>query len=332
MYISAQDMGNKLPPDLPNVNDASLEDSNEVSLVKHVETSPIVSTSPSGGVLDSERSILNQNIEDVEAILKEMVRLTFAIRKTGPPSRFQKADDQFDPDAHQDLKVRLQDILMGYNSEKRASQSQLESLQLSEIQWRLIEANLRRRNRFLYQQIHSKKLAIKDTRPPQNIKREEKSFHVKQDVNKLRIFLSSIFHRKRKLLPQPHSMEASQPGPSAENLTTTSASRIQGNVRIVKQPPTTMVLSTATGADYPNPPELASGQQLFKCPCCYQCLGREYTQKNKWRFAHQFALFSATIADSEAPESILLRTSNLTPAFWRIVQSHGISSRIESLG
>lgn len=256
----------------------------------HAEPPPTMATSAEDDVLADQRAILKQNTNDVEDILKELIRLTAAIRRTGAPSRLQKADSQFDPTAHQELSMHLQVIITAHPSEQMTQSLQLGSLQLSDIQWRLIEANLRRRNRFLYQQRHSRKLEIKETRPPRPRKRMETSLW---QMVKTRIlgWLTSPFVRRKKTpsprTTQSRSLEVPQRSPPTENLTVTSASKIQGPVKISKQSPTTVVSSTAKKADYPNPPKLAPGQHFFRCPCCCQSLGIDLTQKNRWRFAHR---------------------------------------------
>lgn len=283
-------MGEICPFNHRNVQCAFSEDSDQISLVMHAEPPPTMSTSAQDDVLADQRTILKQNTDDVEDILKELIRLTTAIRRTGAPSRLQKADGQFDPSAHQELSTHLQVIITAHPSEQITQPFQLGSLQLSEIQWRLIEANLRRRNRFLYQQRHSRKLEIKEKRPPRPSKRMGKSLW---QMVKTRIlsWLRFPFARRKKTpsprTTQSRSLEVTRPSPPTENLTVTSASKIQGPVKISKQSPTTVVSSTATKADYPKPPKLAPGQHFFRCPCCCQSLGIDLTQKNRWRFAHR---------------------------------------------
>ncbi|KAI9367894.1 hypothetical protein BJX61DRAFT_547065 [Aspergillus egyptiacus] len=101
---------------------------------------------------------------DVEDSLNQLTRLTLAIRKAGTKSRLLKADASFDPDSPQICALRRHLellLLVSPNTSKTSASSsqQLNPARLSPVQRRLIEANLLRRNRFLYAQRHVQKMS-----------------------------------------------------------------------------------------------------------------------------------------------------------------------------
>ncbi|KAJ5376147.1 hypothetical protein N7509_013033 [Penicillium cosmopolitanum] len=114
---------------------------------------------------------------DVENSLNQLTRLIVAIRKAGTRSRLQKADSSFDPNCPQirSLRQHLELLLLVHPDEHGNSDSnkqQLDPARLTLIQLRLIDANLRRRNRFLYAQKHAQKLGIPSGHP-KNTQSEE---------------------------------------------------------------------------------------------------------------------------------------------------------------
>ncbi|KAF3222638.1 hypothetical protein TWF106_005444 [Orbilia oligospora] len=100
---------------------------------------------------------------DVEVTLDQIIRLTVAIRKAGSSSRLKRADKSFDLDSPKIQELRgFLELIMHPKGLK-------EEEQLTPIQSRLVEANLRRWHRFSYAKLHSKKLARSDTAPMEAI-------------------------------------------------------------------------------------------------------------------------------------------------------------------
>ncbi|KAF3131809.1 hypothetical protein TWF703_007528 [Orbilia oligospora] len=100
---------------------------------------------------------------DVEVTLDQIIRLTVAIRKAGSSSRLKRADKSFDLDSPKIQELRgFLELIMHPKGLK-------EEGQLTPIQSRLVEANLRRWHRFSYAKLHSKKLARSDTAPMEAI-------------------------------------------------------------------------------------------------------------------------------------------------------------------
>lgn len=117
---------------------------------------------------------LEEAKRNVDTSIDNLASMAIAIRRTGQKSRLVRADASFNSASLDGLRMHLEFIallrptLPGYEHPSHHKndphwwQKDI-SAKLSPLQQRLIEANLRRRNRFLYTQSHSRKLAY---RPP----------------------------------------------------------------------------------------------------------------------------------------------------------------------
>ncbi|KAF4448160.1 hypothetical protein F53441_8395 [Fusarium austroafricanum] len=119
------------------------------------------------GTRDEDRS-LNEAMEATEDILDQLIRLGFAIRKSGTNSRLRKADASFEGAIYEGLKRHLAIVLLtgasrkDDNSRKTTFQRVIDFQrgyeELTSEQRQLIDANVRRRHRFNYARRHHKKL------------------------------------------------------------------------------------------------------------------------------------------------------------------------------
>ncbi|KAK1248992.1 hypothetical protein MKX08_007212 [Trichoderma sp. CBMAI-0020] len=107
---------------------------------------------------------------DVAQIIDHLARLTLAIRKAGSSSRTHKADRRFNADHQPAFRRHLNVVVLARGMEAGRSDFAINPNNLTAIQDRLIIANLRRRNRFLYAQRHARKLAAEAE--PQNAPQE----------------------------------------------------------------------------------------------------------------------------------------------------------------
>ncbi|KAF5662959.1 transcription factor C2H2 [Fusarium heterosporum] len=105
---------------------------------------------------------------EVEQIIDHLIRLGVAIRKSGTSSRSQKADRFFKESDHQDFLRYLTVIVLGRGTEEGREQFEIDPKSLNPVQERLVMANLRRRNRFLYAQRHAKKLESRTSYTTEN--------------------------------------------------------------------------------------------------------------------------------------------------------------------
>jgi len=211
-------------------------------------------------------NLLRQSMHNIEAMLDQLARLAIAVRRSGRRSRLQKADERFDAKEHQELEGYLVGILL---NQLKWYPRERDSSKLNEVQLRLIHCNIKRRNRFLYAQKHSRGLEAAPTR-------------------------SSIFQQSNQRVSEEGSGE--KPGLKSSNdvpinptnNTVTSASKASDNFILksthLAEPATSSVMTTtAIDLDYPRPPRFDDDAHLFRCPCCCEALPVKMADTNRWR-------------------------------------------------
>lgn len=238
-----------------------------------------------GFLLESSQTALDKEKANVEVVMKQILRLTISIRRSGVHSRLQKADKYFDPEDHQELRVHLEFLIrqMCQSQEPRPPE-------LTGIQCRLVEANLRRRHRFIYAQRHSEKLAKEDLLvpehkpqepPPMRILRPWRSTLLDNLVTRAKKWAT----RTRSTRIQKHELIGSH---VFEDLSATSATPVKSSIELSFRASSTTATSNVSSinamVEYPPPPRLVDGQGSFKCPYCCQTLAQKYVQESNWRF------------------------------------------------
>lgn len=256
--------------------------------------------------------LLTQAMRSTEAILDQLARLAVAIRRSGTSSRLQKADRSFDPGHHEDLKNYLVLMLLAKPSEiekKRPEISDVDAkdismnfgvdiAQLSTAQRHLIDANLRRRNRFIYAQRHAGKLAPADHFSTQ--KPAPKLETVNQPNKGPNILSAECRPSSPKIKPVSAASALSTALSDATRITDTTASAIATSFRFNISAPSTVISQlsfTGSKTTYPNPPHL-KGLNSFKCPCCCLTLPVKFSEHDRWR------LVDSILNDSFNPTSL----------------------------
>ena len=237
-------------------------------------------------------------MKSAEAILNQLVRLAVAIRRSGTSSRLQKADRSFDPKHHEDLRNYLvlkllakpSDIeekrreIWEINANNKSVNFGVDIAQLSTAQQHLINANLRRRNRFVYAQRHAGKLAPTQLSPtPEPVTKFEA---VNQSNRGLNIILTESRAQRPSLETKsaPAASAVSNTLADATGMTDTTASAIDTTIRFdISAPSTVMsqVSSTGSKISYPNPPQHKE-LNSFKCPCCCLTLPATFAERRRW--------------------------------------------------
>lgn len=214
---------------------------------------------------------------EVEQVLDHLTRIAVAIRKSGANFRYQKADRLFDPRAHQDLRSHLDILVLARGSLAGRERWYTDARNITPLQERLIIANLRRRNRFMYAQRHAQKLAIdaNEARYDDSASGNNMTHQTQTTILEARV-------------PQ-HGLHRDQGAPSTM-LSATTASFIETRIeKVPRQPPTpsqmakTNITSTAARVKYPNPPRGRAGMRYFRCPCCCQVLPEIFRQETQWK-------------------------------------------------
>ena len=213
-------------------------------------------------------------MQNIEMMLDQLARIAVAVRRSGKRSRWQKADQRIKSEEHEDLQNHLITVLL---ARPEFSKEQIEPSKLSKVQQRLIYCNLKRRNRFLYAQQHSKWLdpdaagrpsqaqAIETigTRPPT----DEEAAKEKQ---------------------KKPSSEAADARINPTIRTGAGASAVSDSLALPRAlipapAASTVMSSTVIDIKYPSPPKIKEGARVFTCPCCCQTLPVTLSEENRWK-------------------------------------------------
>jgi hypothetical protein len=223
---------------------------------------------------------LHKNMQNVEMMLDQLARIAVAVRRSGRRSRLQKADQRFKSEEHEDLQKHLITVLL---ARPEFSKEQIEPSKLSKVQQRLIYCNLKRRNRFLYAQQHSKWLDL-DTagRPSQAQAIETIGTRPPTD--------GEADKEKQKPLPliAKPSSEVADARINPTIRTGTSASAVSDSLALPRAlipapAASTVMSSTVIDMKYPSPPKIKEGVRVFTCPCCCQTLPVTLSEGNRWK-------------------------------------------------
>jgi hypothetical protein len=273
------------------------------------------------GEYGSPDSNPEEDFRNVDSSIKNLAMIGVAIRRTGAASRNRKADRTFDPDEHQDLKRHLECIILlrpredtpqpgmpdlsaidefraskagGLNDSEldelvaselnKLAASKMEELsesKLNEMQKRLVEANLRRRHRFLLAQKRHRETNIRNPQRSPEVLPEQGLSAGEGPRAQLRGEVVSPARAST-------SRGKEQAAPTVAGLST--ASTAEGSLRYasVQRRATavakTQITSIAADAEFPKPPPPSPDRRISKCPCCCQSFPSEVFEKpSQWR-------------------------------------------------
>ena len=234
---------------------------------------------------------LSKATRNVDLMLDQLARIAVIIRRAGSRSRLEKADRTLTFDDHQDLRDHLTVIVLSqgpFSPESIFSPEHINHTKLNEIQSRLINCNLKRRNRFLYAQRHSQRLdttSLTQLHPQKAAEKEATSSQEptpkarqQQEPEELRVSVQNptpFTKPERRLL-----IESVKTGTSASGVT--DLLPLPQNP-VPSQAASTHLSTTAINLDYPYPPNMTDNALLFRCPCCCQALPVMFSLKNRWR-------------------------------------------------
>ncbi|KAI1742164.1 WD40-repeat-containing domain protein [Xylaria scruposa] len=242
------------------------------------------------------KSDIQDIISNVNSTIDSLAILGVQIRRSGRQSRLRKADSSFDKNREKYRKFRahLACIIASKPTENGRpvnegkeihSVDYFANLKLTSIQERLIEANLRRRHRFLEAQRHShglKDISTKAYQPitPQQTIAEMPSSHTKQGANSTPAGNVAVTMQERQALPTNHRHNAPM-------TTVTSASGLDskwGGLRDSRQTKSTVtrITTITAAAKYPKA-HTPSEQKLIKCPCCCQAIPASEVEGSQWK-------------------------------------------------
>ncbi|OCK88697.1 uncharacterized protein K441DRAFT_587699, partial [Cenococcum geophilum 1.58] len=243
---------------------------------------------------------LRENMQNIEMMLDQLSRIAVAVRRSGRRSRLQKADQRFKSEEHEDLQKHLITILL---ARPEFSKEQIEPSKLSKVQQRLIYCNLKRRNRFLYAQQHSKWL------DPDTAGRPIETIGTRPPTD------GEAAKEKQK---KPSS-EATDARINPTIRTGTSASAVSDSLALpqalIPAPAASTVMSsTVIDIKYPSPPKIKEGARVFACPCCCQTLPVNLSEENRWKkhVADDLSPYTCILPECVKPEVLFV-----TKEIWR---------------
>ena len=272
-------------------------------------------------------STLSEAIDNADLVLNDLARLAVLIRKAGTTSRLYKADKTFDPRAqkHKELRDHLYQLLLsqplqlegrrhehwdnidpslvGISSEEkdaywaRVDQDAIDFLHddgaITEVQRRLVVANLRRSHQFAYAQRHGRKLESSSQQPniSANTNDQNKTGPSTETPLAQWNMPSGPKRSGSNQKDPPYDDQVVSPDHAAETITDTVASDVDTNiVANIERPPTpsqqavTEMSTTGSRLQYPNPPRCKKGAALFTCPCCCVPLPIMVADPRRWRY------------------------------------------------
>ncbi|KAJ5979050.1 hypothetical protein N7501_002392 [Penicillium viridicatum] len=205
--------------------------------------------------------------------------------------RLQKADQRFEAAEHEELEGHLVGMLL---TQLKCCPQEQDPSKLNEVQLRLVRCNLKRRNRFLYAQQHSRGLDAGPIR------------HKNRTAAPKEVELTREEIAKGKADSKPLNDGSKQANSTI--VTGTSASKLSDDFNL-PQPdhaaPTasSIISTTAIDLDYPRPPRFKDDTHLFRCPCCCEALPVEMANKNSWRkhIADDLSPYTCIAADCDQP-------------------------------
>lgn len=228
-----------------------------------------------------ENGRLAEAMIGVESTMDQLNNLGFAIRRAGTSLRLHKADSRFDHSDHSDLETFLKFwVLVTTKSGSPVAEGDSETL--NAIQTRLIEANLVRRNRFLYAQRHSRRLL----KSRQTLRLDSSPAVSGASINEsLPLYENEQPESlsRRSALPTAGELPDATHGPLADNSTATGLESATEILKEKAQGRDSQITSTALRVRYPNPPKIRPGARVFKCPCCCHTLDLGFSLGGRWR-------------------------------------------------
>ncbi|KND91791.1 hypothetical protein TOPH_03388 [Tolypocladium ophioglossoides CBS 100239] len=264
-----------------------------------------------------EQSSTDEAIEKVDSSLENLALIAVAIRKTGKRSRLGKADRRFKPEEHTELR-RFLKILNWERSretgrkgwfhiEKLSTQECIDiskEFELSEPQQRLVEVNIRRRNRFLRAQEHSEKLKARQIEEPAKYgDTREEDAETKQLPN-VEAVLPENFVKDTTREPGKRINLHTPTIPETKASTAEDSFQVRRAKTTPSQPAMTAITTLTAAARYPKAPKTCQKSKMFKCPCCCQTLPAEFgTNKGlfKKHLAEDISPYTCILPDCPTP-------------------------------
>lgn len=222
-------------------------------------------------------------IQNLDSAIKNLALIGVAIRRTGQASRNRRADKTFNPDNHQELRTHLECIIrlrpteeaLFHQKDNGEYVAKSDNSKLSDIQNRLVEANLRRRHKFLIAQKRSRIQKIVQIRP--SIPEASSSADSVPKKEPLADMRNADAAKNQNPTPYPSTRghETTAPTISRFSVASTAEGTLKYTPAARKYTPSitkTQITFIASDVEFPKAPSIPLGREIMKCPCCCQSL------------------------------------------------------------
>lgn len=239
------------------------------------------------GKMDEDHAVSprREELGGVELLITQLVRISIAIHRSGARARLERADQTFSANRHLELRDHLY-LLIYTNTLPRAKIASgnihlgRNSKDFTSIQLRLVDANLRRRHRFLYAQ---RRFRNQEEDQPKHKEQKNRAAKKEKD-NNLSHGGSNLISRGD--VNQQHGAPPQAQKDESASLTEASSylTAIDGPIEIPMGGQLSMMAPSSTSAKIEYPRALkVTGQELFVCPCCCQSLPVSISSGPQWR-------------------------------------------------
>ncbi|KAK5996556.1 hypothetical protein PT974_01892 [Cladobotryum mycophilum] len=216
-------------------------------------------------------------MQNIDMILAQLAQIAVTVRRSSKHSRLQRADQLFKLEEHDDLKTHLSTMLLAHGE---FSQEKIDPSHLSEVQQRIVRCNLKRRNRFIYAQRHSKSLGPVAAGHSSRVGIVELiDANPKDADNQNKKETPSIVKtssEQAKVLVNPTIVSGTRASAVSESL-------VLPHTSLPAPAASTVVSSTVIDIKYPQPPKVMEGAHVFTCPCCCQTLPVALSEGIRWK-------------------------------------------------
>ena len=237
--------------------------------------------------------LFSEPMLNIKAILGQLTRISTAIRQSGAKYRYRKADASLKKKDFEEFKTHLTVVILMNSveakNEEPAERNEIlpyitDSEQLTEVQKRLINANIVRRNRIMFATRSMKPIETPIGQQQQQARAVEVPIAAAEPTPRFSQEPTKRISDGPAIPPQVPSIMA----PSITQTATEMGSQfnLQHAVEPKKSTPSVITRVTQTGAtqDYPSCPEPIS-DELLQCPYCADLLPAIYSNnQTRWRY------------------------------------------------
>lgn len=223
---------------------------------------------------------LSEIFVDVEALMECLFNLGFLIKQAGRSSQFGKADLNFWRDNYPELEKHLEIILqckidVDWCSASKESAASLLSTRLSSGQHNLIEANLRRRHRFIQARQRFERRTA--SRPAGNEENSEQSNEQKANAEVSSVKTQGVDILSPSADQDPRPRREKKLKKVVFTASTNDHDKLKGKMSGAitgGSRSTASTTSVTVGVTYPRPPTIAKNglNWGFPCPYCHETL------------------------------------------------------------